>query len=153
MPAVRTLPGSSPNVAQSIRGDQGGWHWPHVGSLGLQSLQRQNVMNLNLSIKGQFVSFAFALNRQREKEAGVRNVKIPSRGNGFQTWCHAAVMVFLHRKTQADHKRWGWGGQRQGQILFVWVSGEVFRFHSKQLHAWKINQRHLHRSSWVNAAG
>lgn len=32
------------------------------------------------------------------------------------------------------------GGQRQGQILFVWVSAEVFRFHSKQLHAWKINQ-------------
>lgn len=83
-----------------------------------------------------------------ETERGVKNVKIPFGGNGFQTWCHAAVMFFflsLHTKTQADHKR-------EWPVLSVWVSAFVFHFHCKHLHAWKINQWHLHHKSWVNAS-
>lgn len=47
----------------------------------------------------------------------------------------------------------GESGQRQGHILLVWVSAFVFHFHSKHLHAWKINQWHLRHRSRVNASG
>lgn len=105
-------------------------------------------MNLNVSIKGQFVSFAFALSRQREKEAGVKNVKIPSVVMTSRPDVMQLLWFFSTEKHRLTIKVGeGGGGQRQGQILFVWVSVEVFRFHSKQLPAWKINQRHLLRSS------
>lgn len=100
----------------------------------------------NVSLKGEFVSLVFAW---REKaEAEVKNVKIPLRGNDFQTWCHAAVTIFFSRqKNTGGAETRGESEQRQGLVLLVWVSALVFCFHSKHLHAWKINQRHLRQIS------
>lgn len=73
--------------------------------------------------------FLFAFKRQRAKEAGVKNVKIPFGGNEFQTWCHAAVIFFFptekHSVTINERER----GQTQMQILFCGLSASVLVFH------------------------
>lgn len=83
--------------------------------------------------------------------AGVKTAQMLFAGNGFQTWCHAAVIFFsLLRKTQADQKKRRGSVRKERRLLlcgFVCTSAWVFHLglfassHKHRslvfLHAWK----------------